>query len=122
MTSCPASWSRPATTLLSTPPDMATTIRINQSPRSALGVAGRRRQFDHQTIEALGHDNLASKPRGLRQPKRQIKHILLVFGRSSKFFEPVRLDDDMTGRTGQGALASTLNVYAVLVRDLQHRQ
>src|SRR5215475_5971458 len=74
-TSWPASCNNPATVLLSTPPDIATRIRI---ALVAHHVACAGRQLDHQPVERLGHHDLTAEPRRLRQPERQIEHVLLV--------------------------------------------
>src|ERR1700679_1063203 len=77
-TSCPASCSRPATTLLSTPPDIATRTRIGRSALEHVVDAGR--QGHHQPVQRLSHDDLATKPRGLGQAERKVQHVLLVLG------------------------------------------
>src|SRR3954451_16310547 len=121
MTSCPASCSRPATTLLSTPPDMATITRIVTAP-SPLGVAGRSRQLHHEAIKLVRHDDLAAEPRGLGQAKGQIQHILLVLRRLLKLPEPGRVDDHMAGRAGERAFAGAFDIDAMLVGDFQNRE
>src|SRR5271166_4939393 len=117
MTSCPASCSRPAVTLLSTPPDMATTTRM-----SALRVAGRGRQLDHQSVKLVRHDNLAPKARGPGQTESQIEHVFLILCRRFQLLEPGPVDDYVAGRTRERALASTFYVHPVLVGDFQHRE
>src|ERR1700737_4315321 len=107
-TSKPCSTSSAAVTELSTPPDMATTIRqsrggfgrssglwggmgrqykpspagrngaVGCAPSAIHHVAGRRWQADREAIELLAHDNLATKAGGLGQAEGEIQHVLLV--------------------------------------------
>src|ERR1700722_17314102 len=117
-TSCPASCSSPATTLLSTPPDIATKTRMLNSPCSALGVSGRRRQLYDQAVQFVGHHDLTSQPGSLGQPKRQVQHVLLVLGRGFKLLEPGLIDDHVAGGASQRTLAGAFYIDTVLVGDL----
>src|ERR1700709_2442782 len=100
ITSWPASAISPATTELSTPPDMATTIFM----LLLIGPDGAG-EFDRQPVQRLGDDDLAAQARGFFQPKGKIQHIFLVFRRRLQLSEPVGIDDDMAGGTGQRTLA-----------------
>src|SRR6185437_4311717 len=115
-TSCPASCRRPATALLSTPPDMATTMRI----LAVHHVPAARRKSHDQPVERLGHDDLAAKPRGLLEPEGEIEHVLLVLRRFRQLGEPRRIDDDVTSGASKRALARALDIHTVLVRHLQN--
>src|SRR4051794_27764182 len=119
ITSCPASASSPATTLLSTPPDIAATMRIGLSE---LGVAGGGREPDDEPVQRRRHHDLAAEAAGGLEPEGEVQHVLFVLGRLGQLGEPGRVDDDMAGRAGQRALAGALDVDPVLVRDLQHRE
>src|SRR6185312_10773558 len=96
-TSCPASCKSPATVLLSTPPDIATTMRI----LAVHHVPAARRQPDYQAVERLGHHDLAAEPRGLLEPEGEVEHVLLVLGRRRQLGEPGWIDDDVAGRAGK---------------------
>src|SRR6266851_9425751 len=131
-TSNPCSASSAAVTELSTPPDMATTTRQSRAglskPRAfiraspAHHVARRLRQLDGEAVELLGHDDLAAEARGLRQAESEVEHVLFVLARLLQDLVPFRIDDDVAGRAGERALAGALDVDAMLVRDLQHRE
>src|SRR5271166_6654650 len=102
ITSWPASCRRPATVLLSTPPDMATTIRIGRAagsiaPLSLEQVAAGGGQLHGQPVELLRHHELAAEPGGLLQPEGEVEHVLLVLGRLRELAEPSRVDDHMAG-------------------------
>src|SRR5579863_1144807 len=118
-TSWPASCSKPATVLLSTPPDIATRMRIALIVHH---VAGAGRQLDHQAIQRLGHDDLAAKARGLGQAECQVQHVLLILGRFAQLAEPGGVNDDVASGAGERALARALDVHAMLMGNLQHRQ
>src|SRR5712671_4380622 len=132
-TSKPCSTSSAAVTALSTPPDMASTTRQSRAglsrPRAficraspAHHVARRLRQLDGEAVELLGHDDLAAEARGLRQAESEVEHVLFVLACLLQELVPFRIDDDVTGRAGERALAGALDVDAMLVRDLQHRE
>src|SRR5579863_2294427 len=95
-TSQPASASSAAVTELSTPPDIATTMRQSRAglgrSRSAARspasiallhphVARAGRQRHGEAVELLGDDDLAAEARGGRQPEGEVEHVLLVLGR-----------------------------------------
>ena len=88
----------------------------------ALGVAGAGGQLDHQPVQRIVDHDLAAEPRGLLQAEGEVEHVLLILGRRRELVEPRRVDHDMAGRAGQGPLAGTLQVDAMLMRDLQHRE
>src|SRR5258708_25197777 len=83
-------------------------------------VAGGRRQLDHQPVERLAHADLAAQPRGMGEAERKIEHVLLVLAGRRQLVEPILLDDDMTGRAGQRALAGALDVDMVAMGDFEH--
>src|SRR5262249_54565060 len=57
-----------------------------------------------------------------RQAEGEVEHVLLVLGRLLEEVVPLGVDDHVTGRAGERALAGTLEVDAVAMRDLQHRE
>src|SRR5262245_48086786 len=89
ITSWPASCSKPATTLLSTPPDMATTTRM----LLLVHVVDALRQRHGQSVQRFGDDDLATKPRSLGQAEGEVQHVLLVLGRLGQFRVPRPIDD-----------------------------
>src|SRR6185437_5936937 len=123
-TSKPCSLTSAAVTELSTPPDMATTMRagvvIAKAWLAVHHVARRRRQLHGEAVELFAHDDLAAQARGLRQAEGKVEHVLLVLGRFLQKLVPFGIDDDMTGRAGERTLARALDVDAVLMRDLEH--
>lgn len=77
-------------------------IRRLQIPRHT-------RQADLHAVNLLGHFNLTSQPRGLREPEGEIQHVVFVvrgFGHGVVFIGVV--DDDVAGGAGAGSSAGTL--------------
>ena len=97
-------------------------FKTRSKPSAGKHVAGFAGQGDGQSIEFLGHDDLASEPRGGGQAKGQVQHILFVLASLLKALVIVLADDHVAGGTGQGSLASTLDVNVVTVGDLEHGQ
>src|SRR5665213_4088167 len=124
-TSWPCSLSSAAVTDESTPPDMATTIRP-LAPGAAMSgihhIAGRGRQLHRQPVELFRHHDLTAETRGPGQPEGEVEHVFLIFAGGIEPLVPFRLEDDVTGRAGERALARALDIDAVLVRDLQNRE
>src|SRR3954463_4835209 len=97
MTSCPASCSRPATVLLSTPPDIATTMRMRRLAAGLLvqEISAASRQPYDQSVQRLGHHDLAAEARCLLEAEGEIQHVLLVLGRPRQLAEPSRVHDNV---------------------------
>lgn len=67
------------------------------------------RQADLHPVNLLGHFNLTSQPRGLREAEGEIQHVVFVvrgFGHGVVFVGVV--DDDVAGGAGAGSTAGTL--------------
>src|ERR1700741_4396688 len=56
------------------------------------------------------------------EAKGQIEHVFLVLAGGLQRFIPLGIDDDVAGRAGKRALASTLQIDVVAVGDFQHRK
>src|ERR1700738_5389437 len=54
------------------------------------------------------------------QAEGEIERVLLVLAGGRELVEPILLDDDMTGRAGQRALARALDVDMVAMGDFEH--
>ena len=73
-------------------------------------------------VELLGDDDLAAEARSRGQAEGEIEHVLLVLARLLQQLVPFRIDDHVTGRAGERALAGALDVDVVPVRDFEHRE
>jgi hypothetical protein len=74
----------------------------------------------HKPIEFLTHDNLTTQPTRLRQPKRQVQHVILVITRLFHLIvHLVSLHNDMTCGTRAASTASSFHLQIVRLGDVQ---
>src|ERR1700746_3671016 len=85
-------------------------------------VPGRRRQLDHQSVQFRTHADLATQTRGVCETERKVEHVLLGLAGRRELLEPDRVDDHVTGRAGERALAGAFDIDVVAMGDLEHRQ
>src|SRR5689334_9661262 len=63
------------------------------------------RKLDLETVERLGHDDLAAKPRALVDIERTVEHFELLIARRHQFRQPLLGNPDVAGRAGARSAA-----------------
>src|SRR3954468_12073934 len=116
--SWPASASSPAATALSTPPDMATTMRP-VAPNGSAAEQGRAGDADGQAVERRAQAHLAAEARGAGEVAGEVEHVLLLRRGRRQAVDPVLVDVDVAGGAGHLAAAGPLHVDAVQARRLE---
>jgi hypothetical protein len=92
------------------------------APSAAHEVVVGRRQRDDEAVQFLGHGDLATEPGGLAHVESEIEHVLLLLADGAELVDPRRVGVDVAGRARHRALAGTLQIEAVEVRDFDHGQ
>ena len=98
---------------------LARTTNHNPPPQHRI-TAWRMKQTYHKPIQPLTHNNLTPQATRLRQPKRQIQHIILIITRLLHLIKHLLLPhNNMTSRAGARASTRALHLQVVGLRDVE---
>lgn len=86
-----------------------------------LQISCHTRQFHHQSIQLLGHLNLAPQAGRIRKTKRQIEHVVLVVRHvvCELVVQLLVLEDDVTCRTCAAAAARAFHLEIICLGDVE---
>ena len=102
----PSHYSSPATKVsLLRPIAIDRSVRLGHEPVHG-EVPRRPRERQTQAVDLFRGDDLAPQPRRLRQPEREVEHVVLVVVRlRQRVVDLLVLDDHVTRRAREGALS-----------------
>jgi len=101
-------------------PHKITALHLLAPEITRLQIPRHTRQLHNQPIQLLAHADLTSKPRSLRQPKRQIQHIIFIIAGLFHLVEHLLgCYHNMASRAGARATAGAFHFEIVGLRDVE---